>query len=1303
MAESVDPPPILQHVPFPSKLILKDDASRKKDWEIFKQIWRNYEISSQLIEHPKERRTATLLTCFSPSALKVYNSLNFANDDERCDIDIVLTKMTGFCQGVVNETYERYLFNTRSQGENESVDEFYSALLALSKNCSFGELTSSLIKDRVIVGIQDNSTRQRLLSEKELSLQKCMEIARSYEATKIRMKTMQENHGEKGSVDRVRKSYRKGNRSNKGQGQSTFDNKSEQKGFSKSKKCYFCGRDFHKRQFCPARNATCNNCTKKGHFQAVCKSLKTIRGVLIDEQFSSSDQEIPFLGAVHNSNIDKQWSVEVCLDNTKVNFKIDTGADVDIISDKIYRNLFNHKPLFPSTKHLKGPDHKPLPILGYIKCSMSKGDKVCQSNVYVMKGGTPLLGRESSVALEVIALINDVESYPQLFEGLGEMETSYKIELQANAEPYAVQYPRRVAVPLLPKVKKELDRLETLGVIKRVTEPTEWCAPIVVVPKENDKVRLCVDYTHLNQAVKRERHQLPTVESVLAQMAGAKVFSKLDANSGFHQIKLSEESKPLTTFITPFGRYCYNRLPFGINSGPEHFQMQIHQVLENQSGVACIMDDMVVYGKDVKEHDERLNQVLDRLSKANITLNKEKCEFRKSEIYCLGQIIGKNGVKPDPDKVSAVVNMEAPQNVSELRRFLGMVNQLGKFLPNLATVTEPLRALLSTQSSWYWDQPQVRAFDEIKQMLSSSPVLSLYDPSLKTKVTADSSSYGLGAVLTQQLPDGRWGPVAYVSRSLTPTERRYAQIEKEALALTWACTRFRDYLIGITFTLETDHKPLISLLGTAKSLDQLPPRIQRMKMRLMGFSYTIIHVPGKELYTADTLSRAPVTNANFIGEDLTGGVDVFANVVMQGLPATDSRIEEIRQHQLEDETCQEISKYVREGWPEKENLKGMVRHYWPYRAQLTLVNNLLLYESRIVIPSALRQDVLEKLHEGHQGIVKCRRRAVQSVWWPGVSKNIKELIDNCRICCQTTKNHPEPLIPTPMPARPWQRIATDLMEFKKVQYLVVVDYYSRYIELSKLESTLSASIINHLKSIMARHGVPETLVSDNGPQFSSKEFVLFAKDYGFSHITSSPGHASGNGEVERAVRTIKELLYAAKDPYSALLNYRSTPLANGYSPAELLMSRKIRTKLPELPRNLHPVLPNQRHLQEREETSRVNMKLNFDKHYAAKLLPILREGDEVWLRDRKESGKVCGKANSNLDRSYVVKTPTTEIRRNRVQLNKLPSVDSFKSEPSESNKYPVPKLVPKPPEQSTEKLVQTRSGRVVKKPARFYV
>ena len=322
--------------------------------------------------------------------------------------------------------------------------------------------------------------------------------------------------------------------------------------------------------------------------------------------------------------------------------------------------------------------------------------------MYVMKGGATLLGRESSVALGIVALINDVKSYTRLFKGLGKIPLQYKIDLEPGAQPYAVQYPRRVPVPLMPEVKRELDRLESLNVIKKITVPTDWCAPMVVIPKPNDQVRIYVDFTRLNVAVKRERHILPTVDHVLAQMVGATVFSNLDANFCFHQIKLTDESKPLTTFITPYGRYCFNRLPFGINSGPEHFQMQLHRVVENQPGVVCLMDDIVVYGKDLKEHDERLNQVFERLSNVKITLNKEKCQLRKPEIFFLGQKVGKDGITPDPTKVSAVVGIEASRNVGELRRFLGMVNQLGKFLPSLAALTEPLRGLLSTETSWHW-------------------------------------------------------------------------------------------------------------------------------------------------------------------------------------------------------------------------------------------------------------------------------------------------------------------------------------------------------------------------------------------------------------------------------------------------------------------------------------------------------------------------------------------------------------------------------------------------------------------------
>ena len=301
------------------------------------------------------------------------------------------------------------------------------------------------------------------------------------------------------------------------------------------------------------------------------------------------------------------------------------------------------------------------------------------------------------------------------------------------------------------------------------------------MPKANsEKVRICVDFTKLNLAVKRERHLLPLVDHTIGQMAGAKVFSKLDANSSFHQIRLAQDSQLLTTFITPFGRYCYRRLPFGINSGPEHYQLQIHKILQNTPGVVCLMDDIVVYGCTKDDHDSRLDIVLKKLSSARITLNKEKCSFKQSEISFLGQIIGANGVRADPQKVQAIIDLPQPQDVSEMRRVLGMVNQLGKFIPDLATVTDPLRALLKDKAAWLWEPAQGAAFSKLKTLLTSNKTLKLYDPFLCTKVEADSSSYRLGAVLSQKSEGGTWHPVVYALRSLSLTEKRYVQVEKEA-------------------------------------------------------------------------------------------------------------------------------------------------------------------------------------------------------------------------------------------------------------------------------------------------------------------------------------------------------------------------------------------------------------------------------------------------------------------------------------------------------------------------------------------
>ena len=369
--------------------------------------------------------------------------------------------------------------------------------------------------------------------------------------------------------------------------------------------------------------------------------------------------------------------------------------------------------------------------------------------------------------------------------------------------------------------------MEGLGVITKVQEPTEWCAGMVVVPKANGKVRICVDLTKLNECVRRERHPLPAVDQTLAQLAGATVFSQLDANSGFWQIPLDPDSTLLTTFITPFGRFCFNRLPFGITSAPEHFQRRMSELLGGVPGVVCMMDDMLIHGTTQQEHDQRLLAVLQRLEKAGVTLNREKCKFSQNAVKFLGHVIDQSGITPDPDKVNAIQKVRTPGNVGDVRRFLGMVNQLSKFSPNLAEETKPLRELLIKGNAWIWSEPQQTAFDRIKKMLTNTPVLALFNPNLETILSADASSFGLGAVLLQKQLSGELKPVSFISRSMTPTEQRYAQIEKEALAFTWACERLSDYLIGLSFRIQTDHKPLVPSLvrsrGVAHQSPMIPP------------------------------------------------------------------------------------------------------------------------------------------------------------------------------------------------------------------------------------------------------------------------------------------------------------------------------------------------------------------------------------------------------------------------------------------------------------------------------------------------
>ena len=446
-------PRVLQHVPFPDKLDLKDNSSRYQDWLLFKQIWQNYEISSQLVHHSSATRTATLLTCFQPSALKVYNSLSFVEEADKTDIDVVLSKMSEFCKGVVNETYERYLFNTRSQAANEGIDVYYAALLRIAENCKFGDLEQSLVKDRIVVGVRDPALRKRLLYEKKLTLQKCLEMARSFEATNARLQSMSGAALSDADVNFVHKG--KGRRRQKPKPKHSPSSGADAAPWKagspsgatsgrhdRDSRCYYCGRQNHPRKDCPASESVCRKCNRRGHYQVVCKS-KSVR------EISEYSEDEGFLGVVDGGT--KQWFTTVKVDGKPIEFRVDTGADVDVISEQVYQQFLRHKAVQPARKILKGADKKPLSVIGFVKCVLTKGDKSVQTDLYVIAGASSLLGCASSMILGVVSMVAGIDckdQYPELFTGLGEMPDDYSISLEETDEPFSVAYPRKDSPPL---------------------------------------------------------------------------------------------------------------------------------------------------------------------------------------------------------------------------------------------------------------------------------------------------------------------------------------------------------------------------------------------------------------------------------------------------------------------------------------------------------------------------------------------------------------------------------------------------------------------------------------------------------------------------------------------------------------------------------------------------------------------------------------------------------------------------------------------------------------------------------------
>jgi hypothetical protein len=557
---------------------------------------------------------------------------------------------------------------------------------------------------------------------------------------------------------------------------------------------------------CPAYGKTCNRCHKLNHFAKYClakqnNSAKKIHTVGVPRDMNSDEETELFIGNLHVNSVDNDksdWTETLTINDHNIVFKLDTGAQANIIPKFIFDKLDLPDQQLTKTE-VRLVSYGGTEISSEGAKSLVCGRKYDLPFFVVDTKAQAILGKKACTDIGLIARVLSVEkeltketmlnSYEDVFKGRGELPGKHHISMDESVTP-VIHPPRKVPAALRDKVKTELDRMVKLGVIAKQDEPTDWVHSLVTVRKPN-KLRLCIDPKDLNRAIKREHYHLQTVEEVIEKLPQAKVFSKFDATHGFWHIKLDEPSSKLLTFNTPFGRYRYLRLPFGISSAPEVFSKRVQEMFSDLTGVECIVDDILVWGETTAEHDSRVQQMLQRCREVNFKLNKSKVAFRVPEVKYVGHLITNRGIKVDPEKVRAIDEMPSPIDVSGVKRVLGLVQYVAKFIPNLSDVTAPLRLLTQEDIEWHWDRPQQESFDRLKQLVSSTPVLSIYDVHKPVTISGDTSSKGLGVVLLQ---DGH--PVAYGSRALTETQKRYAQIEREMLAIVYGCEKFLTIFTG---------------------------------------------------------------------------------------------------------------------------------------------------------------------------------------------------------------------------------------------------------------------------------------------------------------------------------------------------------------------------------------------------------------------------------------------------------------------------------------------------------------------------
>lgn len=1170
------------------------------DWETYIDRFSFFLEANDITDIGKQR--AIFYSSCGSNLFELVKSLIVPKNPHQVPLAEVLIVLNNHFSPRPNEIVESYKFHTRNQKTNECMQEYIATLRKLSRFCNFSDLERTL-RDRLVCGVQDKNLQDNLLKKSNLTYKTAVEMALESEARAKHLKLIQ--YVPSSEVPST-----------------TMENTSEPMDINVVKEenkkilCYRCGGShlYHKCKYIAVK---CRLCNKIGHFARMCRQKESSVKNIMEQEVKPANKLNGLFSINDNRNRVPPVSIKVYINRVPMNFEIDSGSTYTIVSENQAQRIWNNKmPVFGKCKiNLQTWTCNKVELLGSIQVLVEYKDFRGNLDLLIAKGsGHSLLGRNWFQALGIkidgINMITDntvlkkLEKYKNVFtKKLGVYKgPQVKVHIRDDAAPVFFRC-RPVPFAIRDRVCEEIDRLVKNDIIEPIPY-SNWATPIVPVTKADGRIRLCGDYRlTVNSVTETDTYPQPTINEALSELAGGQIFTKLDLKEAYTQVSVCDETAHLLTITTPKGLYKVKRLPYGLKASPGIFQRLMSTTLAGIAGVSVLLDDILIAGANQSQHDDRLEEVLKRLLNVGLTLNIEKCSYSTDKVEFLGYVVDHQGIHPASKKVDAIYNAKPPKNIKELQAFLGLLNFYERFIPNKATILEPLHRLLDKGIKWKWEKKEEEAFYKARTALTCDKTLIHFDNKRSVTLTCDASEYGVGAVLSHIMDDGTERPILMGSRTLNKHERLYAQIDKEAAAIMFGLEKFHQYVYGRHIDIYTDHKPLLGIFSSNKAIPKvLSPRMMRWALKLNSYDYNLMYKSGDSIGNADALSRWPIETSN----DNEIGIDADSILLLSETPsAMQYSSKDIAEYTSKDHIMSKVKFWILHGWPDTiENEVAKV--YWLKRNELSLCNDCIIWGNRVIIPPPLREYMLESLHETHDGIVISKGIARSYFWWPGLDHEIEAMVNRCEIC-QATRNMPQSTSHSWVtPTNAWQRLHVDFAgPYHNKIFFIVVDAHSKWPEVKLVSTTSSKCAINALRDIFSGQGLPEVIVSDNGTAFTSLEFKIFLKNNGIRHILTPPYTPSCNGQAERTVQTVKNKLQKSNaTDYTVVLprllfGLRTTPnTVTGKTPAEVLNKRRFRTRFDFV----HPYSAKTKSEQIIEKNMEVNIRTFMIK-------------DKVWLRN----------------------------------------------------------------------------------------